>query len=882
MRLLPRFVLPVLVALAAPCLVACDGILGISTLPATVGGPGGSDAGTAADAGDGSTGNLGIAITAQSVQKVDLLFMIDNSVSMGDKQNLLALAAPKLVQRLTQPNCLGPTGAIVGTSDPNGVCPAGARAEFQPVHDLHLGIVTSSLGSRGGDVCPDSATNPANPALNAHNNDNGELINRAGVAGQPTVENSLADAPSPGNFLAYFPPVAANAGHTPPATPVTTDVQLISDFTSLVVGVHEHGCGFEAQNEAWYRFLVQPDPFQAVDVVNSKATFSGIDATVIAQRADFLRPDSLVAVVVVTDENEEADDPLSIAGQGWTFNKLSFPGSQSGGGAPEGTVACQQLDPNNPATTGPNSPLCESCAFVSPSDPSFAAQCPKNGTNGNAGFLDPANDSPNLRFFHQKERFGLFAGYPTSRYVRGLQKATVPSVGLAFPGDTDHEHDAMGNYIGDQDSQANCVNPLFATDLPSSPGGDLCHLAQGPRTPDMIYYAAIAGVPHELLQATPGGTGPGETDLAGNPLCPAGTPAQQCPQKTALQPADWKLIMGNDFEHYDFSGADFHMVESIGPRTTNTGNWANTATCTPPAAGPPPLPGAVGADPVNGCEFNTNNSDLQFACVFQLVQVDANDIIEPFVKDCTAAEYGGACDCSVNALDKGSQLCSPTTPTNQLYGKAYPSLREMKIASALGAQGAVSSLCPITLDLGQPLSVAQADPLFGYNPAVDTIVEHLKTTLAPGCLAAPLPGDNVQGTPCTMLVTLPIPIPGACTNPGSACNPAQGLFGPGTPLLSQETLDAFCAAKEQAYLAGHGVPNGPSDPANLPVCALQQLTQQSEPTSFIGSQCAGSTVPGWCYVSGAPAVALGCPQVTEFTVGSPPAGATANLLCSGM
>jgi hypothetical protein len=675
-----------------------------------------------------------------NTSKVDLLFMVDNSVSMGDKQNMLALAVPNVIERLVQPNCLDGSGNIVGRSDPSGVCASG-KVEFTPVTDIHIGILSSSLGSRGGDVCPDSTTNPANPALNAHDNDNGELINRTGVAGNPTVENTIGDAPSPLNFLSYFPAVAANAGKPAPPTPaVTSAAQLVGDFTSLIEGVHEHGCGFEAQNEAWYRFLVQPDPFQTVNVDNNVASLSGIDETIIKQRADFLRPDSLVAVIVVTDENEEADDPLTVRGQGWAFDKGSFPGSQSGGGAPEGTVACQTIDPNNPSTTGPNDPNCQSCAFISSTDPNFATDCPKNGNNGNAGFLDPANDSPNLRFFHQKERFGLFAGYPTSRYIRGLQKTTVPSVGLAYMGDTDHEHDMNGNYIGDQDSQADCVNPLFATNLPTSASQDLCHLTPGPRSPNLVYYAAIAGVPHELLQATPGGTGPGETDASGNPLCAAGTPAEQCPQKTTLQPADWKLIKGNDPENYDFSGADFHMVESIGPRTTNTGLWANAATCTPPAMGPPPLPGAPGADPINGCEFNTNNSDLQFACVFSLIQVDSTGTIQPFVKDCTDPMYGGACSCTTNSLDKLSQLCSPTTPTNEVAAKAYPSVREMVIAEAMATetingqpynQGIVSSLCPIALDIGQSLSMAQNDPLFGYNPAINSLIDRIKISITP-------------------------------------------------------------------------------------------------------------------------------------------------------
>ncbi len=706
---------------------------------ASSGGSGGSS-GSSGSSGGSSGGSIdaGMPVVPYS-SKVDLLFMIDNSVSMGDKQNLLALAAPNIVQRLVQPNCIDAGGHVVGPSGPSGACASG-HAEFTPVHDLHIGILSSSLGSRGGDVCPDATTNPANPALNAHNNDHGELLNRTGVFGDPTVENTIGDAPAPLDFLSYFPAVAANAGQPAPPTPaVTTPGALISDFSALVEGVHEHGCGFEAQNEAWYRFLVQPDPFATETETNDVATFSGVDATILKRRADFLRPDSIVAVIVLTDENEEAVDPLTVKGQGWAFNQSSFPGSKSGGGAPEGIQACQSLDPNNPTTTGPNDPTCTSCAFLNPADPSFATQCPKDGANGNAGYLDPANDSPNLRYFHQKMRFGLSSAYPTSRYVRGLQRSTVPSVGLAFQGDTDHEHDANGNYVGDQDANANCVNPLFAAGLPTTPGADLCHLKPGPRTPNLVYYATIAGVPHELLQAKPGDTSPGSTDASGNALCPAGTPPEQCPQKATLSAADWTLMGGRDPEHYDFRGSDFHMIESIGPRTTNAGQWANAATCTPQAGVTPPLPGAAGADPINGCEFSTNNSDLQFACVFPLVTVDGSGVIQPFVKDCTDSKYGGACDCSPNSLDNHSQLCFTATPTHQVYAKAYPSLREVQIAKAMSQQtiggkpydqGIVSSLCPIALDVGETLQQAQNDPLFGYNPAVNAIIDRIKVSIS--------------------------------------------------------------------------------------------------------------------------------------------------------
>jgi hypothetical protein len=49
-------------------------------------------------------------ITQTSVDKIDLLFMIDNSISMSDKQEILQLAVPDLVQRLVNPICVDSEG----------------------------------------------------------------------------------------------------------------------------------------------------------------------------------------------------------------------------------------------------------------------------------------------------------------------------------------------------------------------------------------------------------------------------------------------------------------------------------------------------------------------------------------------------------------------------------------------------------------------------------------------------------------------------------------------------------------------------------------------------------------------------------------------------
>src|SRR5579883_1614369 len=379
--------------------------------------------------------NFTTVLHNQSVDKLDLLFMIDNSASMGDKQTLLAQAVPDMISRLVTPNCVDNMGRILGKSAMDGTCTAG-KAEFPPVHDMHIGIVTSSLGGRGGNECPASDTNPANMTLNAHEDDQGHLINRGG-----TDEHNVPAA-NPNNFLAWFPNVQANKGATTvPQNPETTvgapgmTGTLIGDFTDMISGVHEHGCGFEAQNEAWYRFLVQPDPFASIgrDPKNAnKATLDGYDDAILQQRAAFLRPDSLLAVIVLTDENEEVANPLSIGGQGWLFENFPWPNSPSGGGAPEGTNECQ--------TNGPNDPNCTSCAFTSVQGTSnFATRCPNDPPQGTQGYLDPSNDQVNVRFFNQKQRFGVFSGYPISRYVRGLQSPTVP--------DRAHEVDGNGNYV---------------------------------------------------------------------------------------------------------------------------------------------------------------------------------------------------------------------------------------------------------------------------------------------------------------------------------------------------------------------------------------------------------------------------------------------------
>ncbi|HYQ30906.1 MAG TPA: hypothetical protein VER04_26920, partial [Polyangiaceae bacterium] len=107
-----------------------------------------------------TTSNLFVdQIEQTAIDKIDLLFMIDNSSSMSDKQEILKEAVPVLLSRLVTPICVDGAGKPTGVNAlANGQCPDNrGQPEFNPIGDIHIGIVSSSLGSHGGDVCATGA-----------------------------------------------------------------------------------------------------------------------------------------------------------------------------------------------------------------------------------------------------------------------------------------------------------------------------------------------------------------------------------------------------------------------------------------------------------------------------------------------------------------------------------------------------------------------------------------------------------------------------------------------------------------------------------------------------------------------------------------------------
>lgn len=381
-------------------------------------------------------------IRQTAVDKIDILFMIDNSISMADKQAILAEAVPELVNRLITPICVDNDGnPTSGNADAEGSCGGNGTAEFNPIRDIHVGVITSSLGSHG-------AKGPKDVCVAAEDDDHAHLLGQL----RPGLE------PYDGNGFLKWDTTATNGmpgKYTPPGE--SNGAAFASKFTAMVTASGEKGCGYEASLESWYKFLIDPEPPLAVVVPmdSSTAVVQGVDDVVLAQRAAFLRPDSLVAIVMLSDEN---DCSIQDEGYGWLIARAN--------GMYRSTSQC---------AANPNDKCCQSCGEAAANDgcPPIASdvECAKGQT-----LTAPGEDDLNLRCWEQKRRFGFDLLYSTTRYSEGLRSYTVEK----------------------RSTREQVQNPLFA----ASDG-------KTPRDKGLVFLAGIVGVPWQDIADPASVDGPG-------------------------------------------------------------------------------------------------------------------------------------------------------------------------------------------------------------------------------------------------------------------------------------------------------------------------------------------------------------------------------------
>ena len=183
--------------------------------------------------------------------KVDILFVIDNSNSMSQEQEILANQIEVMAK------------ALISPTEP------GAPA----VQDLHIGIVSTDMGTGGYRI--QTCDNP-------NNGDNGVLQNAGRLDGCDPVYSApdcdRAECP----WLVHsteFP----DDGSDPSNPPIWNDFGCIA---TLGTG----GCGFEQQLESSYQAILNTEAGRPNE--------------------GFLRNDSLLAIIYVTDEDDcSSPDP---------------------------------------------------------------------------------------------------------------------------------------------------------------------------------------------------------------------------------------------------------------------------------------------------------------------------------------------------------------------------------------------------------------------------------------------------------------------------------------------------------------------------------------------------------------------------------------------
>jgi len=775
-------------------------------------------------------------IRQTSVDKIDLLFMIDNSISMADKQAILADAVPILVQRLVTPLCVTDCTAADCTdaekrdgrptnpptyASSTGKCDNGAAPEFSPIKDIHVGVVTSSLGNHGAG--PGSAK-VLNPCGLPSDDDHAHLLATVRPdAMVPTYQNL--------GFLKWD--VTANPPkYTPPGE--SNDATFKTNFTKMVVSAGETGCGYEASLEAWYRFLIDPEPPAMIalpatmDKSIPKAVVQGIDQTVLDQRKAFLRADSLVAIVMLSDEN---DCSIQDVGYGYLIASSS-PMFRS-------TSQC---------AANPNDNCCQSCGEGNKKDcPAVAsdAECAK----GTFLSLNDGSDDANLRCWHQKQRFGFDLLYPTARYSQGLSSPQVVR----------------------RSDNAIVANPLY-----SNVAVDPAAMPTTPRDTGLVFLAGIVGVPWQDIADDASVKGAGLRYLT----------------EQELEASDrWSVILGSlnaEGTTAPVPPTDPFMIEQANERMAGAMNPITKDVIVASSSMNPKANG------INGHEqINVGNTDLQYACIFPLATpLTCDPARETDGKGCDCYDDTPGVLAAFNR-----PLCQPPgggAPTiTQSYAKAYPGVRHLEVLKEFKTNSIVASICPKYASAADKMNNPDG---YGYSPAVKAIIDRLKEALKGKCLPRPLVPATVQTqdlevnqVPCAVIEAVLPQNGAACTcNTGQNRLPLDGSDGqPARPELRNAVLDKLFVNKaciNDAHAMG-------TQCQDYCTCEISQLSGTN--LDHCQKDATAPDVPGYCYINAAPNeqhvgnadLVKDCTpdskRLLRFVGGTPTKGAIALVACLG-
>lgn len=209
------------------------------------------------------------SVTAIGVPGIDVLLVVDDSASMAAEQAALAAELPRLLAILATGD-RDQDGDVVGDGEPNDV-------DFDPLMRLQLGVVTTDMGA-GGVAVPTC---------------DGSLFGGDGIL-RTTAACETA-----------YPAVFRFDPHA------TTTLEEAHAQAACMATPGTSGCGFEQPLEAALKALspLAPTTWTADGYV-PPVFFGNTRGHGDGANAELVRDDSLLAIVVLTDEDDcSAQDP---------------------------------------------------------------------------------------------------------------------------------------------------------------------------------------------------------------------------------------------------------------------------------------------------------------------------------------------------------------------------------------------------------------------------------------------------------------------------------------------------------------------------------------------------------------------------------------------
>lgn len=326
----------------------------------------------------GVKGTPGAAVA--SGNHVDLLFVIDGSPGALEAQRVLARSVSEILLDLVNPRCVDALGGREErVATPTTPCPPGLERAYEPVASLNVGVISSSLGSLAQPPCDGSSSTVV------FGNDKARLLTRG------AEELGFADR-IPGGVVSWRRDSPNNI----------TYAELESYTRALITGVGDAGCPYPMPLEAMTRFLMDPSPYDHLELGKDGVTGMSVDATLLAQREEFLRDESVLAVFVLAPNGDCSVRPSRQSARLF---------SRAPGAMPRAASVCADE---------PENECCYTCNEPPPGDCLVDAD-----TCAGQPTLAPEEDPVGMRCADQRRRFGASFLYPVARYANALQLAAI-------------------------------------------------------------------------------------------------------------------------------------------------------------------------------------------------------------------------------------------------------------------------------------------------------------------------------------------------------------------------------------------------------------------------------------------------------------------------